>query len=120
MRMAVYGSMIAPHQPHHTAADLQVAVLDDDRLVGGIGRLQPDASVLLAVEALDGGFTVDGRYDDVAVARIGPLFDEDDVTVENAFFHHRIPRHPKRVAVAFADQALRDVDRVVAFDRFDR
>jgi hypothetical protein len=69
-------------------------------------RLQPDASGL-AVEPLNGRFTFDHGDDDLAVGRIGPRIDDDQIAVKDRRIDHRVALHTEHECPRAADESGR-------------
>ena len=99
---------------HHTPDFNGLTVFGRDVWVGGIGRLEPDATISL-VQLLDRKVPVNNGHHDVVVPRFDGFVDHQDVLVVDASLGHRMPTRAQEVSgLLMGDQELTEVDALGA------
>src|SRR5437762_1781991 len=114
------GGSVLPHHADDDALDLNLVGLDEQRLHGGVGRLQTNHPARVAIELLE-RHVRSAQQCDHHFARFGRLaiFDDYEVAVANLLVDHGVATHAEHVRIAFADEILRDSDRLARRDGFD-
>src|SRR3982751_6707722 len=106
--MRAAAMLVPADQAGQATLDADTALVVALRLVSGIRRVEADRAALATVSLERRFLIVDERDDDLAIARCVDLADESEVTVENAFFDHRVTRHFQRIMLAGPEQRGRN------------
>src|SRR5262249_19705805 len=78
------GPLVFPHHAHDHALNLNLVARDEDRLHGGVGRLEADHAAGIAIELLQRDVRpAQERDHHLAVVRGLPILDDDEVAVAN-------------------------------------
>src|SRR5690606_11275765 len=113
-------SVIAPQQTRELPLNLHFFRSINLRIIGAIGRIEPDHAVF-AAQVLESGFLVaDERHHDFAIARDVGAANEGVITVQNAGLDHRIARNFERIVIAGPQKRGRDRESGLAFERLNR
>src|SRR4249919_4062102 len=100
---AIAGS-IPPDQAGQAALDGHSTLIVALRLIGTVGRVEPDHLAFAAIGLERRLLIVDQGDDDLAVPCRVDLADQGIVTVENSFLDHRIPGNLERIMLARTEQ----------------
>ena len=100
------------------ALDHDVPRVGENRLHGGVRRLQPDARPL-GVIPLERGLAADERHHRLAVLRAGAPRHHDVVAIADSVVDHGIPAHAEDEVLSLPEERRWDLDRLVVGKRLD-